>query len=51
VRQMLSQFQKTPSPEKPVRRHLTTAKERADSEEASRNVMAMARRFNAMATP
>ena len=48
---MLSQFQKTKSPEKPVRKHLPSAKEKAESEEASRNVMAMARKFNAMATP
>jgi len=51
VKRMLGQFQKTKSPEKPVRKHLPTARERSESEEASRNVMAMARKFNAMAAP
>ena len=54
VKRMLGQFQKTKSPEKPVRKHLpcSTARERSESEEAlSRNVMAMARKFNAMAAP
>ena len=51
VKRMLGQFQKTKSPEKPVRKHLPTSRERAESEEASRNVMAMARKFNAMAAP
>ena len=51
VKRMLGQFQKAKSPEKPVRKHLPTARERSESEEASRNVMAMARKFNAMAAP
>ena len=51
VKRMLGQFQKTKSPEKPLRKNLPTGRERLDSEEASRNVMAMARKFNAMAAP
>merc|ERR1719323_302912 len=51
VKRMLGQFQKTKSPEKPLRKNLPTGRERLDTEEASRNVMAMARKFNAMAAP
>ena len=48
---MLGQFQKAKSPEKPVRKRPPSTREKVDSEEASRKVMAMARKFNAMATP
>jgi hypothetical protein len=48
VRRLLGQFQKAPSPEKPVRKRPPGGRERDPAEEASRNVMAMARKFNAM---
>ena len=51
VKRMLGQFQKAKSPEKPVRKRPPSTREKVDSDEASRKVMAMARKFNAMATP
>lgn len=52
VKRILSQFQKSKSPEKPIRKHPPSSKEKVDmdSEDPSRNVMSIARKFNAMAT-
>ena len=46
----MSQFQKAKSPEKPIRKHPPTSKEKPESEDPSRNVMSIARKFNMMAT-